>query len=387
MPALRTVERIYKCEICGEAGLLSGYATHSKEALRLNPDKDGEHKYRTKFARDRDKILYTDSFRRLVHKSQIFVSGDPSKCITRLTHTLRVAQVAQTIARALRLNEELAIAIAMGHDIGHPPYGHLGENALRELMINDNGFEHNEESVWILALFEKLNLTSVTLEGILKHTKFNYNEYQDNERKDPFLKCTFPGCTDSINFNYFGSKGSDGRVIFKHPSSIEGQVVDLADEIAYIAHDLVDLRKMKVVEDNEFPESWKKQFGLTDIQRNVTDRFITAAIDHNAKFLDAQPNSEKEIIEHPPDLSTMVSEIKDWEKNIFNEKLKEQKKYADDRIYKLFSYFTKKPHELKKYHPNYYEKINEYCNGAELVCHCIATMTDIEVDKIFVEIS
>src|SRR3989339_1253689 len=150
-----------------EKKLLSPYACFaSKTAGRAKPEK--ECNLRTAFQRDRDKIIHSKSFRRLKHKTQVFISPIGDHYRTRLTHTLEVAQIARTIARALRLNEDLTEAIALGHDLGHTPFGHAGEAVLNQIL--PNGFKHNEQSLRIVEMLENLNLSAETLDGILNHT-------------------------------------------------------------------------------------------------------------------------------------------------------------------------------------------------------------------------
>jgi dGTPase len=197
-----------------EAERLAPFAVRSGESLgRVHPEPD--HPYRTAFQRDRDRIVHSRAFRRLEYKTQVFVYHEGDHYRNRLTHTLEGSQISRTIARALRLNEDLAEAVALAHDLGHTPFGHAGERALSELMRNDGGFDHNRQSLRIVDLLEDrypafrgLNLTSETREGILKH-----------------------GCH------------------WEHPvpvpelmsqPSLEAQVVDVADEIAYTNHDLDD---------------------------------------------------------------------------------------------------------------------------------------------------
>ena len=174
----------------------------AREKLYLSPlatkssETKGRKRYeepcelRTEFQRDRDRILHSKAFRRLKHKTQVFFSPYDDHFRTRMTHTLEVSQIARTIARALDLNEDLAEAISLGHDLGHTPFGHSGERVLNELM--PNGYRHNEQSVRVVQFIEDLNLTEETLDGILNHS------YQ---------------CM---------------------PNTPEGQVVRIADKIAYI---------------------------------------------------------------------------------------------------------------------------------------------------------
>jgi len=177
---------------------------------------------RTAFARDRDRILHCNSFRRLKHKTQVFITPLDDHYVTRMTHTLEVAQVARTISRALALNEDLTEAIALGHDLGHTPFGHVGEEVLNELFAG--GFRHNEQSLRVVDLLEYngggLNLTWEVRDGILHHSK-GRGEILD-ERWEPV-------------------------------GTLEGEVVRLSDMVAYINHDIDDAIRAKVIADSDLP--------------------------------------------------------------------------------------------------------------------------------------
>ena len=187
---------------------------------------------RTEFQRDRDRIIHCKSFRRLKHKTQVFLSPEGDHYRTRLTHTLEVSQIARTIARALRLNEDLTEAISLGHDLGHTPFGHAGERALNELV--PGGFRHYEQSVRVVEKLEKngrgLNLTFETCNGILCHTK-----------------------------------GEEA-------STMEGRIVRLADRIAYINHDIDDAVRAGVISNEDIPRS------ITDVLGNSTKSRINALV-------------------------------------------------------------------------------------------------------------
>ena len=181
--------------------------------------------YRSVFQRDRDRILHCGSFRKLQFKTQVFLENKGDYYRTRLTHTLEVAQIARTVSKALGVNSELAEAIALAHDLGHPPFGHTGEEELNKLLINDGGFDHNIQTLKIVTKLEQmyashpgLNLTIETLDGIIKHNGplDIVNKYITEEIKD--LK----------KFNFKGSP------------SIEAQIAAISDDIAYNSHDLGD---------------------------------------------------------------------------------------------------------------------------------------------------
>ncbi len=194
---------------------LAPYAIRSKHSLgRQYPDDEAE--YRTVFQRDRDRILHTTAFRRLEYKTQVFINYEGDYYRTRLTHTLEVAQIGRTIARALGVNEDLVEAICLAHDLGHPPFGHSGETALAHLMQDYGGFDHNKQSLRIVTFLERrypdfpgLNLSWETREGIVKHE----SEYDISDARDynPDLH-----------------------------ASIEAQIANAADELAYTTHDLDD---------------------------------------------------------------------------------------------------------------------------------------------------
>jgi len=194
---------------------LAPYASRSRESRgRVYPDH--EPAYRTAFQRDRDRIIHTTAFRRLEHKTQVFVVSEGDYYRTRLTHTLEVAQIGRTLARALGVNEDLAEAICLGHDLGHPAFGHSGERTLDALMAGHGGFDHNRQSLRIVETLEErypgwpgLNLTWEVREGMVKHeTAYDVSDARGYE---PDLAC-----------------------------SLEGQLANAADELAYTAHDLDD---------------------------------------------------------------------------------------------------------------------------------------------------
>ena len=195
---------------------------------------------RTSFQLDRDRIVYSNAFRRLKHKTQVFLSPLGDDYRTRLTHTLEVAQIARAMARALFLNEDLAEAIALGHDLGHTPFGHSGETALREIYSAD--FSHNEQSLRVVEVLENngkgLNLTYEVRDGILKHSKGFGKIIPDDPAE---TACTY-----------------------------EGLIVRIADIMAYLNHDLEDAIRSKVVSVDQVPESCSTILGRTHSQRATT---------------------------------------------------------------------------------------------------------------------
>ena len=188
------------------------------------------HAYRTEFQRDRARIIHSRAFRRLEYKTQVFLNGTGDHLRTRLTHSIEVASISRTIARALSLNEDLAEAIALAHDLGHSPFGHSGEEMLAECMREHGGFEHNRQSLRVVELLENaypkfpgLNLTFEVREGLQKHQAF-YDSPQPNEEK---YRCP----------------------------SLEAQIANLADEITYYSHDLDDAVDFEILDSSQLEES------------------------------------------------------------------------------------------------------------------------------------
>jgi len=205
---------------------LKSYAIKGKNS-RGRIYKEQENLIRSPYQRDRDRIIHSTSFRRLKHKTQVFVNTDGDHYRTRLTHSMEVAQIARTLARSLNLNEDLSETLSLAHDLGHTPFGHAGEEILNRCMINYGGFNHNIQTLRIVTLIEKkyynffgLNLTFETLDGLIKHNGpvKNISKYEKLLNKNLFNK--------KINFN-------------THPS-LEAQVAAISDDIAYNNHDLED---------------------------------------------------------------------------------------------------------------------------------------------------
>lgn len=218
-----------------EYRLLNQYAQKSAES-KGRMVKIDECDLRTIYQRDRDRIIHSKSFRRLMHKTQVFLSPEGDHYRTRLTHTLEVMQISRTIARALRLNEDLTEAIALGHDLGHTPFGHTGEDAMDRLI--EGGFRHNEQSVRVVSRIENggkgLNLTYEVIDGILNHRG---------------------GC---------------------NPATLEGQAVQISDKIAYINHDIDDAIRAGVMKQSDLPSDCLRILGETSTAR--IDMLVDAVV-------------------------------------------------------------------------------------------------------------
>ena len=299
-----------------ESNTLAPFAVKSGESQgRQHPEE--EHQYRTRFQRDRDRIIHTSAFRRLEYKTQVFVYHEGDYYRTRLTHSLEVAQIARSICKSLQLNEDLAESVALSHDLGHPPFGHTGQDVLNRLMKDHGGFEHNKQSLRILKLLEKrypefdgLNLTWDVLEGICKHT---------TDEENPITS-------------------AEG---VKYPS-LEAQIADFADGIAYNAHDLDDgitsnlldldqLRKVALWKENE--DRFDKKYSGLDFKlkkyqvvRSIINELTTDLRDANSKNIeDHKVTSVDEVRRAPVRMATFGKEVA--------EKNKELKKFLHKNMY------------------------------------------------------
>ncbi|PMP65190.1 MAG: deoxyguanosinetriphosphate triphosphohydrolase [Thermodesulfobacterium geofontis] len=237
-----------------EVTLLSPFAAKSKYSKgRVHPER--ECPIRTCFERDRDRIIHSKAFRRLKHKTQVFLAPKGDHYRTRLTHTLEVSQIARTIARALKLNEDLTEAIALGHDLGHTPFGHAGEEVLNELL--PEGFRHNEQSLRVVDLLEKdgkgLNLTLEVRDGILNHSK------------------------------------GKGPILFEKERALtlEAEVVRISDVIAYVNHDVDDAIRAGLITVEDLPEKVKKLLGLSHSERigNLVKNVILTTKESNTNAI------------------------------------------------------------------------------------------------------
>lgn len=310
-----------------EEQFLSKYACLSKNS-KGRAKKERECDFRTIFQRDRDRILHSKSFRRLKHKTQVFLIPEGDHYRTRLTHTLEVSQIARTIAKSLRLNEDLTEAIALGHDLGHTPFGHAGESVLNKLL--PQGFEHCVQSVRIVEKLERngqgLNLTFEVRDGILNHR----------------------------------TKGK--------PSTLEGKIVRISDKIAYINHDIDDAITAKILKESELPVE------VTDIIGNS----VKARIDFLVKDIVLNSKDKNDII-MSKDVDKAVTILRSWLfENVYNNDNKKniaktEEKKAQHLVEVLFEYYKKNIDEL----PNEYKHLMELGeNKLQVVADYISGMTD-----------
>lgn len=299
-------------------------SSQSRGRLRFEEPDD----LRTCFQRDRDRIIHCQSFRRLKHKTQVFLAPTGDHYRTRLTHTLEVSQIARTIARALQLNEDLTEAIALGHDLGHTPFGHAGERALDKLC--PDGFHHYEQSVRVVDKLEKdgrgLNLTEEVRNGILCHTR--------------------------------------GEEAY----TLEGQIIKIADKIAYINHDIDDAIRAGVMLEESIPLELRMKLGMSKSERinNLVHNVI---------------ENSKDKIRMSEDCYQLFLELHEF---MFyavykNPVCKSEEVKAVAMIEKLYEYFFNHPEEM----PAQYVKIAETDGLSRAVCDYIAGMSDNYSVKIF----
>lgn len=304
-----------------EKETFSSYACYSCN-IRGREHYEEDCEVRTAFQRDRDRIIHSKSFRRLKAKTQVFIIPEGDHYRTRLTHTLEVAQIARTTARALRLNEDLTEAIALGHDLGHTPFGHSGEEALNKVFLP--GFKHNEQSLRVVDFLEGwngLNLTWEVRDGILNHTGSNL------------------------------------------PSTLEGQIIRFADRVAYINHDIDDALRGGIITFEQLP---KGPLGILGQEhRNRINTMVTDLIKNSW---------EKSRIAMSTDIQKATDELRSFLfKYVYigSEAKKEENK-ALHVVQSLFKYFTSNPDALPQEYLDWAEKV-----GVERsVCDYIAGMTD-----------
>ncbi|KJJ84108.1 deoxyguanosinetriphosphate triphosphohydrolase-like protein [Candidatus Omnitrophus magneticus] len=356
-----------------EHSWLAPYAMKSGESLGRTHE-EPEHPYRSKYQRDKDRIVYSTAFRRLEYKTQVFVNHEGDYYRTRLTHTLEVAQIARTLARALCLNEDLVEAIALAHDLGHTPFGHAGEEALGELMNEHGGFDHNSHGLRVVDLLEEryhafkgLNLTHEVRRGIIKH---------------------------STPFDEKRTKGVD----IPGPWLLEIQIVDIADEIAYDNHDLDDGLKSGLLLENSLSgiELWDEAVNYVNSICKTSDTEIKRfqIIRHliNIQVSDVINSTLERInlfkIKSLKDLDSLKERMVNFsaemkQKRIPLRNVLINKLYKHSRVarmsYKavkflkdLFQVYLNNPELLP---PNALERINEK-GKHQTICDYIAGMTD-----------
>ncbi|MBE5963966.1 MAG: deoxyguanosinetriphosphate triphosphohydrolase [Lachnospiraceae bacterium] len=295
---------------------------------------------RTIYQRDRDRILHCKSFRRLKHKTQVFLSPEGDHYRTRLVHTLEVSQIARSLARALRLNEDLTEAIALGHDLGHTPFGHAGERALNEVC--PYGFAHYIQSVRVVEVLEKdgkgLNLTKEVRDGILNHRTTG------------------------------------------NPSTLEGKIVRLADKIAYINHDIDDAIRANIFKETDIPKMY------SDVLGNSTKSRLNTLINDIIKMSEDKPD-----VIMSADIEAAMSGLRKFmfEHLYTNPTAKSEEVKAHKLLIELYNYYMDNVNVLPESYLQFMEEHNE--TKERIVCDYIAGMSDqyavAKFDEIFIPMS
>ena len=352
---------------------LSPYAARSAES-RGRIHEEPEHAARTAYQRDRERIIHSRAFRRLQYKTQVFVNYEGDHFRTRLTHTMEVAQISRAAARWLNLNEDLTEAVALAHDVGHTPFGHSGEDALRALMADHGGFEHNLHGLRVVDVLERrygafrgLNLTWDVREAIAKHnTDYDTPTVRDF---DPELRMT-----------------------------LEGQVVDAADGIAYASHDLDDALGAHILDESVYDEvklladlrgnvlaaqpGLERRFLRNAVVRSLINLLVTDLCERTAQRIEAANIRSTDDVRHAKERLVAFSPATDARRA-------ELQQYLYDNVYKhyrvarmadkarrfvteLFHAYTSNPKQL----PPYYQQWAAEQGEAQAICDYIAGMTD-----------
>jgi dGTPase len=371
----RTKPRSLSSRASEQAGVRSRQEMEATERATLAPfaQKSGDsrgrkyaepsHAYRTEFQRDRARIIHSRAFRRLEYKTQVFLNGTGDHLRTRLTHSIEVASISRTIARALGLNEDLAEAIALGHDLGHSPFGHSGEEMLAECMRDFGGFDHNRQSLRVVELLENaypnfsgLNLTYEVREGLQKHQAF----YEMPEKAD--LASHVRNKNDE----------QETTLVKYHSPSLEAQIANLADEITYYSHDLddaVDFQILNAVQLEEnavwqgshqavvrrYPEAREPELHKFII-RDIIDVEVQDVVSASARSIaqtqvqnaDTVRNEPKPLIRYSDELTQANSELRRflYQNVYYHPRVAEVNDRACEMLRRVFETYLREPERL-----------------------------------------
>ncbi len=356
-----------------ESQTLSPYAvTSSTSQGRHHPESPDQ--YRTPFQRDRDRVIHSRSFRRLKEKTQVFISGSGDHYRSRLTHTMEVAQISRDVARTLGLNEDLAETIALAHDLGHTPFGHAGETALDEVLKeHGQSFEHNEQSKRVVEILETpypnfpgLNLTQETIDGLMKH------------------QSPYDNATKTFNFL----------------PSLEAQVVNLADEIAYTAHDIDDGLRSSIITREQLAklDIWQQacaeacnHYQIASPEELNRDRIISKVIsilindlyqatensikENNIDSLEKVHKFPNKIVHFSQQMRQQLAPLRSflYQDLYFSPKVAEAMKAGQQMIKDLFNHYLQKPESMPE---RYQTQINNENSKLVAIKDYIAGMTD-----------
>jgi dGTPase len=363
----------------GERAVLAPFAAKSGDS-RGRQYSEPSHAFRTEFQRDRARIIHSRAFRRMEYKTQVFLNGTGDHLRTRLTHSIEVASISRTIARALRLNEDLAEAIALAHDLGHAPFGHSGEEMLAECMRDHGGFDHNRQSVRVVELLEDpypnfpgLNLTFEVREGLRKHGAFHEMEELTAQRA--------------------------GTILRSHRCpSLEAQVADLADEITYYSHDLDDAVDFEILNAAQLGknEIWRRSLQAVLVRypharepelhkliiRDIIDTEVSDLVSTSAKSIaDAGVQSTDEVrqqsvplIRYSDDLSQANRDLRKflYQNVYYYPRVSEVNRRACEMLRQVFQAYLATPDKLGETAAKRIETEGLH----RTVCDYVAGMTD-----------
>lgn len=323
-------------------------AANSRGRLKEEP----QCPIRTVFQRDRDRIVHCKAFRRLKHKTQVFIDPEEDHFRTRLTHTLEVSQIARTISRALRLNEDLTEAIALGHDLGHTPFGHIGERILDEMMkeyVEGSRFKHSEQSLRVVDFLERdgagLNLTMEVRDGILYHSKGD----------------------------------ADLSLDTRGPSTLEGRVVKISDRVAYINHDIDDAIRAGMIVQEDLPESAVRDLGKSHSQRigSMVGDIINTSL-------------EKGTIGMGESVRKATNKLKDFlYSEVYGNSSGRQTdlQHVEDIMRMLFRHYMENPVDMFEGRNEHRKNIPDLIDErARMVCDFISCMTDRYAQRAYARI-
>ncbi len=332
-----------------EEQTLSRYAARSARS-RGRARSEALDFLRTAFQRDRDRIIHSKAFRRLMHKTQVFLAPEGDHYRTRLTHTLEVAQIARTIARAIRINEDLTEAIVLGHDLGHPPFGHAGEEALNTLMASHGGFRHDAQSLRIVEFLERRRTRDGTYEDGLNLTWEVRNGIGGHSKGEKDLEI-LPGMEEALPEAV--------------PETIEGQLARVADRVAYVHHDTDDAIRAGLIDEGKVPKSVRDVLGQTRGQ--WVDTTVRDIVEHSA----GQPR-----LGMSEPVRTALNRLKDFlfEAVYQGSAAKTDIAKAQRLLADLFHYFVAHPDEISEESRRFLDSGRATVHRA--ACDFLAGMTD-----------
>jgi len=359
----------------------SNLSTPIKSVGRIHKEKIS--KLRSPYQRDRDRIIHSTAFRRLKHKTQVFVNTSDDHYRTRITHSLEVSQIARTLGKIFKLNEDLCETLSLSHDLGHPPFGHAGEEALNECMFDFGGFDHNIQALRIVTLLEKkyynfngLNLSIETLDGLVKHNGI---------------------VIDASNYdNILGKNIFKKKINFLRNPSLESQISSISDDIAYNSHDLEDglnsslfkiedIKNISVISDiikktRKKIKKNEKQLAVRQIVREIINEMVKDVINNtkknlhkgNIKNIKDVYSSDYQLVKFSKRMSNFDTEIKSFLKdNMYNHMNVIKRTKKGEKIIKLlFNKIIKKPSRFIK------KNTLKYQTKERSICDFIAGMTD-----------